>query len=103
MHEPAGSDDFAAEMVADGLVAEANAEDRFFPGEGADNCERHTGFGRRTGAGREEDAVGVERKGLGRGDLVVAVHTLRHAQLPEALDEVIGEGVEVVDDEQHGG
>ena len=83
-------------------MAEADAEDGLFPGEGADYIEGNTGLGGRAGAGGNEDAVGVECEGFGWRDLVVAEDALGHAQLPKILDEVEREGVVVVDDEQHG-
>ena len=59
------------------------------------------GFRGRARPGRQEHAIRVQRHGLGRRDLVVAEDALLHAQLPKVLDEVEGEGVVVVDDEQH--
>ena len=88
--------------MADGRVSEADAEDGFFAGEGADHVEGDAGFGGGTGAGGDEDAVGVECEGFGGRDLVVAEDALFDAQLTEILDEVEGEGIVVVDDEQHG-
>src|SRR5437773_8192510 len=46
--------------------------------------------------------MGIQRERLGGCDLVVPEHALLHAQFAEILDEVEGEGVEVVDDEEHG-
>ena len=102
VHEAVGADDAAAIEVADGLVSEADAEDGFLAGEGADHVEGDAGFGGGAGAGGDEDAVGVEREGFGGRDLVVAEDALFDAQLTEILDEVEGEGIVVVDDEQHG-
>ena len=51
VHEAAGADDMAAEIVADGLVAEADAEEGFFARKGADDVERHAGLGGRARAG----------------------------------------------------
>ena len=102
VHETVGAHDVAAEVVADGLVAEADAEDGFLTGEGLDHVERHARLGGRAGAGRDEHAVGVKGERLGRRDLVVAEDALLHAQLAEVLDQVEGKGVVIVDDEQHG-
>ena len=96
-------DHLAAEILADRLVAEADAEDGFLAREGADDVERHAGFAGRTRAGGEQHAVGVERQRLGRGDGVVAEDALLHPELPVVLDEVVSEGVEIINDQQHGG
>ena len=101
MHEPVGPHDPAAKIVADSLMAQTYAEDGLFACKRADHGERYPGFGRRAGAGGDEYAVGIEGEGLGGGDLVVAEHALLHAQLPEILDKVESERVEVVDNEEH--
>src|SRR4051794_4247451 len=66
-----------------------------------DDSERDARLARRARTGRQEHAVRIERDSLGGSDLVVAKNTLLHAQLAEILDEVEGERIEVVDDEQH--
>src|SRR5467141_621004 len=67
-------------------------------------CQRHqdAGFPRRAGAGREDDGGGFEREHLLHGERVVAVHHRLRPELAEQLDEVVGEGIVVVEDEQHG-
>ena len=101
VHQPARAHDPAAEVMTDGLVTQADTEDRLFAGEGADDVERDAGFPGRAGTGREEDTVGIERESLRRRDFIVPENPLLHAQLAEILDEVEGERVEIVDDEQH--
>ena len=86
VHEVRGTDDVTAEDMADGLVTEAHAEDRLLAGEGLDHRTRDAGFGGRARAGRDHHAVGVQREGFLHRDLVVTVHLLFHAQLPEVLD-----------------
>ena len=56
----------------------------------------------RAGTRRKQHPVRFQGERLGRRDLVVAENALRHPQLPKILDEVEGERVVVVDDEQHG-
>ena len=101
MHQVRRADDVAAEDMADGLVTQAHAEDRLLAGEGLDHRARDAGFGRRTRARRDHHAVGIQRERFLHRDLVVAVHLLFHAQLPEVLDQVIGERIVVIDDQQH--
>jgi hypothetical protein len=54
-----------------------------------------------TGPGEIISAVGIQRERFLHRDLVVAVHLLVHAQLPEVLDQVVGERIVVIDDQQH--
>ena len=53
VHQAVGADDFAAEVVADRLVPEADAEDGLFSGKRVDDAKRHTRFARRTRANGE--------------------------------------------------
>ena len=53
-------------------------------------------------AGGKEDPVRVECADIFDRDLVVTADGLFHAHLSIVLDEVVGEGVEIVDDEHHG-
>ena len=103
VHLARRADDVAAEKLADGLVAEAHAEHGLFSGESLYDVDAYAGVGRGAGAGRNEDSARVELLGLSRGDLVVAEDAHGHAQLAEILDEVEGERVVVVDDEEHVG
>ncbi len=45
MHEARGADDFAAEDLADALVAKADSEDGDFSAEFADGVATYAGFG----------------------------------------------------------
>ena len=101
VHDLLGADDVAAVGGADGLVAQAHAQDRLLAGEGLDDGHRDAGLGRRARAGRHADAVGVERGDLFQGDLVVARHAHVLAQFTEVLDQVVGKRVVVVDHQQH--
>ena len=102
VHEVLGADDLAAEGLADGLVAEADAEDGDFAGHVPDERHEDAGFAGRAGAGREQNAFGLECLDLFDGQLVVAADFDLCTQLAEVLDEVVGEGVVVVEDEDHG-
>ena len=96
MHHPVVHDHVGAEGVADALVAEADAEQRNLRPERADDFIRETGLARRTRAGRNEDAFGVECAHLLDGDLVVAMHLHVGLQLAEILHEVVGERIVIV-------
>jgi hypothetical protein len=93
----------AAEMLADRLVPEADAEQRApLRRAGGDQIERDAGLVRRAGAGRDQERLRARGQRLGHGDRVVAHDLDRHAQLLEIMDEVPGEAVIIVEDEDHG-
>src|SRR3546814_12287818 len=82
----------AAEMLADRLMAEADAEQRTpRVGAGGDEVEADARFVRRAGAGRDQDRIGAGAKGLCRGERVVAFDAHLGAQLDQIMNEVEGE------------
>ena len=94
----------AAEHLTDRLVAEADAQQRhLLLGGGADEIHADAGLVRRAGAGREHDAGGLQRHGLVDRDLVVAMHDALRAEIAQKVDEVVGEAVVIIDQENHGG
>lgn len=101
MHQVRGAEDAAAVDVPDGLVAKADAEQRLLAGEGADHVAGHAGFGGRTRTRRDHHAVRIQRERFLDRDLVVAEDLLLHAELAEVLHQVVGEGVVVIDDQEH--
>ena len=72
VHQLRRADDVAAKGRADGLMAEADAEDRHLAGHVADEVDGDAGFLRRAGAGGEDDAVRVQGFDLFGRELVVA-------------------------------
>jgi hypothetical protein len=107
VHELGSADYVAAEGCTDGLMAEADAEDGDDGGDSGagkvlDEPDADAGVLRSAGAGRDEDAVGMQGFDFGGGELVVAADDHLGAQLAHVLDEVVGEGVVVVEDEYHG-
>ncbi len=112
VHELWRTDYLAPEGCADGLVPETDAKDRHGAdagmrgreiGEVEDEGDGDAGLLRGAGPGRDEDAIGTEGFHLGRGELVVAVDKDLLPEFPEVLDEVVGEGVVVIEDEDHPG
>jgi len=102
MHEVAGSNDFPTKMLSNALMAEAHAKERnacFSRSLG--NGKGAAGFIGATGSGGEHDAFGVKRNDLIGGDFVVSVDFLFYTELTEILNQIVGERVEVVDDEEH--
>src|SRR3546814_7379905 len=84
--------DNAAEMLADRLMAEADAEQRApRVGAGGDEVEADARVIGRAGAGRDQDRIGAGAKGLCRGERVVAFDAHLGAQLDQIMNEVEGE------------
>ena len=90
------------EGLTDGLVPQADAQDRHGRGRAGDQGQADAGLVWCAGAGRQQHGGGVQRPGLVRRQVVVAHHMRRRAQLREVVDEVVGEAVVVIDDEDHG-
>ena len=102
MHQLRRPHDPAAEHLADGLVAEADAEHGHHPGEGLDARAGDAGVFGPARARGEQHGVGRGRRLVDR-ERVVAVHDRLGAQLTQVLDEVVDEAVVVVDHEHaHG-
>ena len=69
----------------------------------ANHRHRDAGLARRTRARRHDDAGGPEPLDLVRRDRVVPVDLELGPELAEVLHQVVGEGVVVVDHQQHQG
>ena len=101
VHELMGTNDLAAEGFADGLVAETDAEDGSLSGHVADERNENARLAGSARAGREQDAIGMESFHFFNGELVVAANDDVGTQFAKVLDEVVSEGVVVVEDEDH--
>ena len=99
VHDLFGAHDLAAECFADRLVTEADAEDRQLALEVLDDLDRDARVAWRFRAWRNADAVEFHGRDLGDRDLVVAHRAHFFTELAEILDDVIGEGIVVVDHE----
>ncbi|MCY1176850.1 hypothetical protein D9M73_171370 [compost metagenome] len=102
VHQPAAHH-AAAEMLADCLMPQAHAQQRTPScGAGRHQIERDAGLGRGFGAGRDQEPLRIAGQRLGGGQRVVAHHLYLRAQLHQVVDQVPGEAVVIVDDEDHG-
>src|SRR5438477_12763056 len=101
MHQVLGPYHFAAEGFADGLVAEAYSKDRSFPGHVTNEGNEDPCLTRGAWARRKKNAIRLERFDLSYRQLIVAAHFDLRSQLSEILDEVVGEGIVVVENEDH--
>src|SRR5690606_4179750 len=99
VHEALGAYDPAPIDLADGLVSETHAEDRDATSELHDHLEADAGVLRGPGAWRNQDAVRASGADLGRRRAIVEADVAVDPESLEVLDEVEGEGVVVVDDD----
>lgn len=53
-------------------------------------------------AGGNDDGFGFQGEGFFDGDFIVAADIHARPQIPQILDEVVGEAVVIVDEEDHG-
>ncbi len=103
VHQPAANH-LAAEMLPDRLMAKAHAKQ----GRARVRASRHEvkadpGFVRRAGTWRQQEGAGTAGQGLPCRNGVVADDLYLGPELHEVMDEVPGEAVIIVDDEDHGG
>ena len=91
----------AAERLADRLVAEADTEHRNGRCRLVDELEADAGVVGGARTRRQHDGVGIGGHDLGARNLVVAVHDDVGAQPAEIMDEVEGEAVVIVDEDDH--
>ncbi len=90
-----------AEGEADRLMAETDTEDWHPLAQAPDDFERDSGALRPAGAGRDDDPIRSHRDHLVNRRPVVTAYPHLGTQFAEVLDEVVGERVVVVDDEDH--
>src|SRR5258705_1833393 len=91
----------SAEHLADALVTEADAKDRDRSRGLADELLADPRVVGPAGPWRDHDRVGGHREGVLHGDLVVPDHLRHVAQLSQVLNQIPGEGVVVVDHQDH--
>ena len=80
-------------------MAEADAEDRQVFGRLLDQPHTDAGLVGRAGAGRQENAVRTGGEGFLDRHFIIADHARFRAQLFQIMDEIPGEAVIIVDDE----
>jgi hypothetical protein len=102
VHQFGSTHDFAAERRADGLMSQTHSQHRHIARKMADQFNADSGLLRRARPGREQNPLGVHRLYVGNGELIVPAHQHVGAQFAQILDQVVGEGIVVVEDEDHG-
>jgi hypothetical protein len=103
VHQSFGPDDDATGCLADGLMAKADTQQGNLAHELPDAFHRNARFGGCAGSWRDDQMARFLGGNLVRGDLVVAVdfNLQPRVDLPQPLDEVVGKGVVVIDEEDH--
>ena len=102
MHHLIGAGNPSAERLGDRLMAEAHAEDRKPAGRGAHQWQGDAGAIGVAWPWREHDRVGRQGDRVLNSQGVVAIDRSLCAKLAQIVDDVPGEAVVIVDDEQHG-
>src|SRR5664280_1989284 len=93
--------DGAAESLHDRLVTEADAERGHACAQPFDQLDRDAGARRHAGTGGDDEMRWGKLLGLLGGDRVVALHDHLGAELAEQVRQVVGEGVVVINQQNH--
>src|SRR6267143_5932374 len=105
VHQVLRANHLPAEGCANGLVSEADSEQRHISlalaRKMADQFNTDARFLRSAGSGRKHDAFGVHRLDLSHGHFVIAANLYLRAQFAKVLDEVVSKRVVVIEDEDH--
>lgn len=105
MHEVFCADDFSSKNLTDRLVAEADSKDRNgllgVLAKFADDIAADTGFVRRAGTRGDANALWGEFADFVNAHGIIANHLHCRPKLAEVLHEIVGEGVVVIDNEEH--
>ena len=102
-----GTDHAPAMHLGDGLVTKADPEGRRRWGELPENVQTDAGLVRIPRAWREQDRVGSQLSDRRKVEFIISVHPqvgcdgVLRSEFPEVLNQVEGETVVVVDDQQH--
>src|SRR5581483_209748 len=96
-----GTYHFAAESLPDRLMTEADPEYGNGRGSRGDQLEADTRFIRGAGTGRQYDRVRLRRHDVRNRHSVVSMHDNVSSELSQIVEEVEGEAVVVVDDDDH--
>src|SRR3979409_2690109 len=101
VHDFARMHDLAAESLADRLMTEAHAQYRDLACKLAYGSQRDPRFSGSAGPRGNDDTCRFHRSDVRRPDLVVAKHLDVCAQLAQILHQIPGEGIVVVDHQDH--
>src|SRR5262245_17855490 len=92
---------FAAEGLPDGLMTKTDTEDRSSRRCFLDQRETDAGLIRCARSGRKHDSVRLQRHYIRNGNLVVAMHDDIRPKPSQIVEEIEGEAVVIVDEDDH--
>lgn len=101
MHKATVPFHLGAECAGDALMPQAYAEDGDLAGKMLYYVVRNAGFLRSAGTRRYYDSVRMQLFGIPDAYLIVAPHLDIRSKLSEPLYQVIGEGIIIVDYQNH--
>src|SRR5688572_4655924 len=101
MHERGSSNDLSTEDFTDGLVAKADSEDRDALMETLDHVFGNAGIVRSARARRNDNVRRLERLDLIESYAIVAEHAQLVSHLTQVLHKVVGEGIVVINHDDH--
>ncbi len=101
VHQMRGAYYISAEGCADGLMSKAHAQDRNLTREVPNEVDADSRILRCAPAWRNNDALRVHRLHIGDSYLVVAAYLDLGPQFSEILNEVVSEGIVIVEYEDH--
>ena len=102
MHQFPGPHHLPAVNLSDRLMPEADPEDRKLASEGLDYLAGNARLVGRAGPRRNANPRRLQVPQFLHRDGIIPKHFHLRTQLPEILHEVVGEGVVVIDDNEHG-
>jgi len=102
VHQVRRADDSSAKSRANGLMSETNSQDWNFAREVPNQVDADTGFLRCAWSRRDHDSLRLHRLNFVDRDLIVAPNFHLRAKFSEILDEVVGKGIVIVENEDHG-
>src|SRR5438270_11770934 len=102
VHELTRTDNIPAKRRAYGLMSQAHAQYGPFAGKVLDQLNADARLLRRTWSWRNQNMAGPHLFHLMRRDLITQSHLHLLTQLAQILHQVVGKGIVVVEDEDHG-
>ena len=102
MHDSLSSDYASAKNFSDALVAQTDAQDGHLSAELSNDVIRNARLFWCAGAWRDHNPLWFEALDFGYRDLVITVDDGFRPEPPKVLDEIVGEGIIIIDHEQHG-
>src|SRR6266571_6652441 len=101
VHQRGSAEDLSAKHLANCLMAETHTKYR--PGlvKESNNVFRDPGIGRHPRSRGDHDPLGFQALDLFQCDLVVPEYAQFFTQLAEILHEVVGEGIVIIDNDNH--